>query len=169
VKFARVRGVARQRLRRRHGHPPGRVDVSTVEPGRSFLAVPNFYYFEACGRPCYLPLYSAPSHDTGKPVTEGWPCEFYSRHNRSRGPHCYSQSQGEGDGVLVMGQVRGQSRRNEIGQVSDIWDVILLPPRKATRNAEYLEHRGDMFVAYAPDIWLGNTGWHGIEWRPAAD
>lgn len=101
------------------------------------------------------------------PVTEGWPCEFYSQHDKSRGPHCYSASMSRGDLVRVVGQVRGQSRRNEIGEVSDIWDVLLVPGDKVTRNADQLkEARPGWYIAYAPDIWLGNTGWHDIEWRP---
>ena len=58
------------------GHLPGRQDVSTMAPGRPFYAIPNFYDFHSCGRPCWLPLYQWPTEKSHF-VTDGWPCEYY--------------------------------------------------------------------------------------------
>jgi hypothetical protein len=58
------------------GHPPGRQDVSTMKPGQRFYAVPNFYDFQSCGRPCWLPLYQLPTLQSER-VTQNWPCEYY--------------------------------------------------------------------------------------------
>ncbi len=178
---------ARARLRRRDGHKPGWRDVTdlrteyyfaTTARGyeqrarQYFMAYPNFYYFSACGRPCYLPL--NPALRIGGPdwaVTEGWPCEFRTRHDRSSGPYCYSRNPGRklGERVKVIGQLRGQPIRNDIGQVSDIWDVIWLPKSLATRNQHLLREarEGQCYYAYAPDMWLGNIGVR--DWSGACD
>jgi len=155
----------RERLRRREGRKPSAEDVSISYPGRPFNATPNFYYFAQCGRPCYLPIYPGPrlgGRDWA--VTEGWPCEFYSRHERTAGPHCYCETGVKpGDWVQVVAQVRGQMITNEIGHRSDIWDVILLPREKATRNVGLLVPADqESYYGLASDMWLGNTGWHGI-------
>lgn len=186
--------IMREKLRRRDGHKPGSVDASeaieevvfylrepifggngTVQQVRqpTFMARPNFYYFESCGRPCYLPLFPAPVRG-GKDwaVTDGWPCEFRSRHNRSAGPHCYCDGPDQqGDWVQVIGQVRGQMTQNEIGQQSDIWNVVVLPVQHATRNVNYLQviplDSGlTRYYAFAPDMWLGNTGWRNMPFKP---
>lgn len=158
----------------RHGHEPGPVDVSTMESGEIFEARPNFYYFEACGRPCYLPLYSQPSHAFGLPVTEGWPCEYYDAHSKGRGPHCVERNRPDGDWIQVVGQVRGQRLRSEHvlasgeHESSDIWDVVEVPVEKLRADAPALVESSAKYyaLAYAPDIWLGNTGWHDIVYDP---
>lgn len=151
----------KQRCRRRSGHRPGLDDVTHMQYGTEFFARPNFYYFEKCGRPCYLPLNPAPYiGGTDWAVTEGWPCEYYVPRNQSTGPYCIGKSSGRGDWVRVIGQVRGQLITNEIGQSSDVWDVILITRQTAVRNNWRLQRFGytDLWIAYAPDMWLGNTG-----------
>lgn len=190
----------KQRFRLRGGHRPGRRDIRTdrdyigagfgtdiVGPSTLFLARANFFYFEGCGRPCYLPLNPAPRiGNKDWAVTEGWPCEYYvpSSHKKpDDGPYCFDKAGKDGDWVRVIGQVRGQPITNDIGQVSDVWDVIKISDARATRNRELAEsHRfvsmvdpgfideGPIFfIVYAPDIWLGNTGWHEIPWQLPED
>ncbi|MBP9827500.1 hypothetical protein KBC99_03415, partial [Candidatus Saccharibacteria bacterium] len=114
-----------EHFRHREGHKPGFADVTPIRTERYlvltdggliererqyFLARPNFFYFRGCGRPCYLPLNPGPQ--IGGPdwaVTEGWPCEFVSKHDRSSGPYCYCEvGQQQGDKLMVIGQIRGQ-------------------------------------------------------------
>ncbi len=192
--FKRELRIMREKLRRRDGHKPGYVDASETfeevvyyhrEPiigGNStirqvaqeiFTARPNFYYLESCGRPCYLPLFPAPIRG-GKDwaVTDGWPCEFRSRHDRSAGPHCYCEGPDQpGHLVYVLGQVRGQMTQNEIGQQSDVWNVMMLPSQHATRNVDYLQvipldSGTTYYYAFASDMWLGNTGWRNMPFKP---
>lgn len=153
------------------GHKPGFTDVSTSQLGVPFKARPNFYYFEGCGRPCYLPLNPGPKLGDGTgtwPVTLGWPCEGYFQHDQHAGPHCYSNTPHDGDWVEVVGQVTGPIVTNERHEQSEVWDVIRIPLVRATRNQHLLgEADSDGCVlVYAPDMWLGNTGLHFIPFSP---
>jgi hypothetical protein len=169
------------------GHLPGRQDVSTMAPGRRFYAVPNFYDFQSCGPPCWLPLYQRATEKSPF-VTDGWPCEYYEPGSVSSGPFCLKPPFGRrpsemadpafsdsGDRVLVICQVTniGKSQpaetiRNDIDQSSDIWDMIALPAAHISSDsivADRLSRVAGMpglYEAFAPDIWLGNTGWHNI-------
>ena len=168
------------------GHPPGRQDVSTLYPNHRFYAVANFFYFPHCGRPCYLPLYPQPTESTAG-ITRGWPCEYY-KPNSPNGPYCLRLPTGRrpsemanqtnkysGDRILVICQTthlaNGQAAQiihNEAGQGSRIWDMVAVPVKRVTYNGVvtgHLRHVPGMkgfYEAYGPDLWLGNTGWHGI-------
>jgi hypothetical protein len=168
------------------GHAPGRQDVSTLSPGHRFYAVANFYYDQGCGRPCWQPLVQLPNLNAAG-LTKGWPCEYYDPASASSGPYCVkpppgrapgemadSRNQNAGDRILVvcqampLGNTQGQLVHNQAGQASDIWDMIALPSSRLIPNdvlAGRLSQVPGMpgfYEAYAPDIWLGNTGWHGI-------
>ena len=134
--------------------------TSEIKEGLPFKARPDFTEFEACGRPCYLPLYKKPEQDKAflAKKYEGYPCEYYDEGKFQTGPgeYCASRSkaiashrdQEPGDYVNVECQVRGQEIRNEKGESSSIWNRVenerIYPP------------------VYAPDMWLGNTGWNDI-------
>jgi len=169
------------------GHSPGRQDVSTMSLGHRFYAVANFYDYEKCGRPCWLPLFEKPT-EKSTPVTQGWPCEYYNPRATLIGPYCLEPPSGRtaserangadkdsGDRILVICQTTqidsgtpAQTLSNEIGQASNIWDEVAVP-------AAYVFHGSTLkrtltpvpgmpgfYEAFGGDIWLGNTGWHGI-------
>jgi hypothetical protein len=168
------------------GHAPSQLDVSTTVPGHSFYAVPNFYYFPSCGRPCWLPLYKLPTEQSAF-VTDGWPCEYYDPKSASSGPYCIQPPSGRtptmmanpsnkdsGDRILVICQITklggraAQAIHNEAGQSSNIWDVVAVPAAHISRNSIAVTQLSKapgmpgFYEAYGPDIWLGNTGWHDI-------
>lgn len=168
------------------GHAPGRQDVSTLSLGHRFYAVANFYYDQGCGRPCWQPLVQLPNLNAAG-LTKGWPCEYYDPASASNGPYCItpppgrtpgemadSRNQNSGDRVLVVCQVmptgntQAQLVHNQAGQDSAIWDMIALPKSRLIPNdvlagrLSQIPGMPGFFEAYAPDIWLGNTGWHGI-------
>jgi len=168
--------IVHQLSRERHGHKPGPIDVSTKIRGLNFYAVPNFYYFEGCERPCWLPFYHRPQRNDdlgmGFAVTKNWPYENYSELPLPDIEPRWETSPPRGDSVLVIGQVRGQRTRNEIRRHSRLWNVALIPLDKATPSGLELCQRQSLLgqeflIAYAPDLWLGNTGRHGIPYRPA--
>jgi hypothetical protein len=168
------------------GHLPGRDDVSTMAPHHQFYAVPNFYFFTSCGRPCWLPLYQQPTEQSAF-VTDGWPCEYYGP-NYSSEPSCTQPptqrtvaemadpaDKDSGDRLLVVCQLRqlgnGQPAptiRNQNGQSSNIWDMVAVPASYISRDAPVVGKLSPVpgmpgfDEAFAPDIWLGNTGWHQI-------
>jgi hypothetical protein len=168
------------------GHLPGRQDVSTTAPGRRFYAIPNFYFFQSCGRPCWLPLYELPTEQSAF-VTDGWPCEYYEP-NSSNGPFCLQppsrRTQSEmadpavrnsGDRLLVVCQVTqiskgqpAQAIRNEVGQSSNIWDMVAVPQSYISADSAAIGRLRQVpgmpgyYEAYGPDMWIGNTGWHSI-------
>ncbi|MBW3538583.1 hypothetical protein KY386_03790 [Candidatus Parcubacteria bacterium] len=152
-------------------HPPGPQDVSTMEPGKKFKAQPNFYYFEGCGRPCWLPLYPAPQLVAGTAVNEGWPCEYYALNVViKQGTDCSQSHSVLGDEVQIECQVRGDDTlgegtiQNDKQERSNIFDVVIIPKDKVVRGVEQLEPTpdGSGYFALGADMWLGNTGWHGI-------
>jgi hypothetical protein len=169
------------------GHPPGHQDVSTMKQGQRFYAVPNFYYFHSCGRPCWIPLFQLPTQQS-EYVTQEWPCEYYDPTSAASGGTCLQPPSGRkssemanaamkdsGDRVLVVCQVTkispgkpSQTVRNEVGQSSDIWDMVAVPISQASRNNAAaapltpVPGMSGFYEAYGPDIWLGNTGWHDI-------
>jgi hypothetical protein len=170
------------------GHLPGRQDVSTTASGHRFYAIPNFYYFQSCGRPCWLPLYRLPTEQSAF-VTDGWPCEYYGP-NYSSAPSCTRPPsrrtasemadpavRSSGDRLLVICQTTrltgsaAATIRNQVGQSSDIWDMVAVPKAyissdspAAGQMTQVSGMRG-FYEAFAPDIWLGNTGWHSIPCR----
>lgn len=146
-------------------HHPGALDVSHMRQGELFLARPNFHFFEACGRPCWLPAYPKPKMVRGMAVTEHWPCEAYRNHDRSAGPACFSVDPHDGDWVQVVGQARGEMLRDEAGNRSDVWDLVVIPPEFLRLGAESMLQTspdGYGFLAYMADLWLGNTGWRDL-------
>jgi len=168
------------------GHAPGRPDVSTLSLGHRFYAVLNFYYFQKCGRPCWQPLYQMPSEGSAG-LTQGWPCEYYDPASAAGGQYCLKPPPGRtasemadahnvnsGDRILVfcqvthIGSAQAQLVQNQEKQASRIWDMIALPRSRLAPNdvlAGKLSQVPGMpgfYEAYAPDIWLGNTGWHDI-------
>jgi hypothetical protein len=153
-------------LPQRWSHPPGESDVSTLEPGKAFLARANFDRMRKCGRPCWLPVYAEPRNIKGQAATLGWPCEAYRRHLRYRGRHCFTWGQPkDGDWFLVIGQVRGQQLRDQRGFSSDIWNVVVIPrayvkPEAISQLRQSPDGTG--YLAYVCDLWTGNTGWHDI-------
>ncbi len=160
-----------QRCRRRHGTRPGFFDISSMIRGEPFYATPNFYYFEGCGRPCYLPLNPAPKRG-GKDwaVTDGWPLELDPK-RFARYPGGYISAFHKldyADRVLVIGEVTGENAVDEIGQESDLWYVIACPPNKVVRNAHLIQERDEKgnCIVYANSLWLGNTGSHGLPLYP---
>jgi hypothetical protein len=163
------------------GHLPGRKDVSTMSPGKRFYAIPNFYYDSSCGRPCWLPLYESPSEQSAF-LTNGWPCEYYGP-NYSSEPSCVrpprQRTPGEmadpsqrnsGDRVLIICQVRSQATqdiRNQVGQSSNIWDMVAIPasyisPDSPAGRLRRVPGMPGFYEGFAPNMWLGNTGWHHI-------
>jgi hypothetical protein len=168
------------------GHLPGRHDVSTMTPGQRFYAVPNFYEFPGCGRPCWLPLYESPTEQSA-PVTNNWPCEYYGP-NASSEPSCVQPSsrrrsaemadpadKNSGDKLLVVCQLtqirKGgvtQTIHNEVGKSSDIWDMVAVPESEVSSNSpafgrlHQVPGMPGFYEAFAPDLWLGNTGRHNI-------
>lgn len=170
-----IPGYIRQRLIKRSGHKPGELDVIEPLRGSPFWARPNFFYLQQCGRPCWLPIFAAPCttlagwSNADWAINTGWPCEYYQPHDNNVGPHCYSCTTRDGDRLNVVGQIKGglcETLTNEIGQRSDVWNVVLIPPRHVHRNHHLLLHtpigaddQGGYYMAFAPDIWLGNLGW----------
>jgi hypothetical protein len=164
------------------GHLPGGLDVSTMSPGHRFYAVPNFYEFKSCGRPCWLPLYEAPTEQSAF-VTDRWPCEYYGP-NYSSAPSCLQPpsrrtssemwdptARDSGDRLLVLCQVRGktaQTRHNDVGQSSKIWDMVAVPQSHISSDSAAASRLSQVpgmpgyYEAFGADIWLGNTGWHSI-------
>lgn len=165
----------RQRFLDRAGHKPGLLDVVEPQRGSPFWARPNLYYLQQCGRPCWLPIFAAPAtimpgwQNQDWAINTGWPCEHYRPHNKPAGPYCYSRTSHRGDLLRVVGQVSGdlcEELTNEIGQRSDIWNIVLVPSVRVLRNHSLLihvpagkENSGGYYYAFAPDIWLGNLGW----------
>jgi hypothetical protein len=169
------------------GHIPGRFDVSSMTPAQRFYAVPNFYYDQSCGRPCWLPLYQKATEQSAF-VTNGWPCEYYEPNSSVEPPSCLRPPPGRtpsemanpsvedsGDRLEVLCQVnqigRGQPAQtidNDAGQISKIWDMVAVPASyistesPAERQLRQVPGMPGFYQAFAPDIWLGNTGWHGI-------
>lgn len=168
------------------GHAPGNGDVSTTKPGQRFYAVPNFYDFPACGRPCWLPLYQEPTQQS-EDVTQGWPCEYYDPASTVSGGTCLQPPSGRtpaemadaavkdsGDRVLVLCQVTeisagepAQNVSNSTGQSSDIWDMIAVPAADVSHKdtaapLTAVPGMPGFYEAFGPDIWLGNTHWHDI-------
>jgi hypothetical protein len=170
------------------GHAPGRHDVSTMSRGHRFYAVANFYYFRSCGRPCWLPLYQLPTEKKSAGLTDGWPCEYYEPGSAPNGPYCLHPPAGRtpsemanprhkysGDRVLVVCQTTridkqrvAQTIHNEAVQASNIWDMVAVPRSYISPNGvvagrlRQVPGMPGFYEAYAPDIWLGNTGWHSI-------
>jgi hypothetical protein len=168
------------------GHLPGRDDVTPMTAGQKFYAVPNFYEFPACGRPCWLPLYESPTEQSA-PVTNNWPCEFYGP-NASTEPSCVQPPSGRtsaemadpadknsGDKVLVVCQLTQISKgdptptiHNQVGKSSDIWDMVAVPASEVSSDSpafgrlHQVHGMPGFYEAFAPDLWLGNTGWHNI-------
>jgi hypothetical protein len=158
-----------------------------MKPGQRFYAVPNFYYFQSCGRPCWLPLYQLPSQQA-EYVTQNWPCEYYDPTSTTSGGTCLQPSSGRtssemanaamkdsGDRVFVVCQVTdispgrpSQTIHNEVGQSSGIWDMVAVPASQVSRNNSaaapltLVPGMPGFYEAFGPDIWLGNTGWHDI-------
>lgn len=171
-------------------HPSSRQAVSTTSPGHRFYVVASFSGFRSCGRPCWLPLYQLPTHDSAA-VTQGWPCEYYQPSSASSGPYCLQpptgRAKGEmanpgdknsGDRLLVVCQVTSigngqaaQTIRNDAGQSSDIWDMVAVPAARIFRNSVTADRMSQVpgmpgfYEAYGPDIWFGDTGWHNIPCR----
>jgi hypothetical protein len=163
------------------GHPPGRQDVSTMKPGQRFYAVPNFYDFQSCGRPCWLPLYQLPTQQSER-VTQNWPCEYYDPTSVASGDACLQPPSGRtsgemadaamknsGDRVFVLCQVRpAQNIHNGVGQSSDVWDMVAVPASHVFQNNAAdtpltpVPGMPGFYEAFGPDIWLGNTSWHRI-------
>lgn len=168
------------------GHLPGRQDVSTMARGQHFYATPNFEEDQSCGRPCWLPLYESPNEDSAF-VTNNWPCEYYGP-NSSVPPSCVTPPLGRtrdeianaavkdsGDRLLVLCQTTrlddgqaAQDIHNQIGQDSRVWDVVAVPKAYISPDSPAwgrLTQVRDMpgfYEAFAPDMWLGDTGSHGI-------
>jgi hypothetical protein len=168
------------------GHLPGRQDVSTMAPGKHFSARPNFEEDQSCGRPCWLPVYKSPNEDSSF-VTNNWPCEYYGP-NSSSSPSCITPPPGRmpdqmwnpavadsGDRVLVLCQTTrledgqaAQDIHNQIGQDSNIWDMVAVPKAQISPDSPAwgqltrVPHMAGFYEAFAPDIWLGDTGWHSI-------
>lgn len=75
-----------------------------------------------------------------------------------------------GDRVLVVCQVRvntTQAIHNEVGQASNIWDMVAVPRAdissdSAAGRLKQVAGMPGFYEAFGPDIWLGNTGWHDI-------
>lgn len=141
--------------------------------GQPFKARPNFYWFQACGRPCWLPIYAQPAipEEKGHALTEGWPCEAYFDHDRSSGEACFDakrslEDRRDGDWLEVVGQVWGQELRNEKGEVSTIWNVVRIPAGKLRNggHANVLRDNDGTVLGYASDLWMGNSGLHAIPW-----
>jgi hypothetical protein len=156
-----------------------------MTPGQRFYAVPNFYFDQSCGRPCWLPLYEATTENSAF-VTNEWPCEYYGP-NHSASPSCITPPPGRarslmadpatkdsGDRLLVLCQTRtqgigsaAQDIYNQVGQDSDIWDQVAVPKAYISSDSPALglspvPGMPGFYKAYAPDMWLGNTGWHNI-------
>jgi hypothetical protein len=156
-------------------------DVSTMAAGKRFYARPDFSSFPSCGRPCWLPIFPQTTEST-QSVTQNWPCEYYNPQSDSsscgRPPH-RTQSQmwdpadpNSADRLLVVCQVRnGEDIRNANGQASAIWDAVAVPRSELVSTsaltalpAELVGAAG-FYEAFAPDIWLGDSGWHKIQCR----
>lgn len=138
----------------RRGHRPGWSDIGPVNSDPKgppwFLAKPNFNYYEACGRPCWLPAYPAPRIAPGWSLTDGWPMEDWPSHE-------------EHDFVAVVGQVHGEMLRSEhvlpdgSFEQSDIWNMVAIPTdRLVDPDTTAIGYK----IGYMADLWLGNTGWH---------
>ena len=138
-------------------HIPGAQDVSTMVRGQPFIATPNFMYFAKCGRPCWLPLYPTPQLNGSDKVTDNFPYERFAGN--------------PGNSIKVVCQVKGDVLRDETGGSSSLWDKVIIPQgaqnvlkRSAFQTTTSLNPTPDSkgFYAYGADIWLGNTGEHGI-------
>lgn len=146
-------------------HQPGLMDVSTVAKGKPFYATPNFHYYANCGRPCWLPINPRPILQPGHQLTKGWPCEFYVPNKPHTDDTSCTGKSAHGDTILVRCQVRSANHqlgvgaaRNDAGQVSTIWDAVVIPNLRVVNS----QGHGQTPLFYANDIWLGNTGWHAI-------
>jgi hypothetical protein len=159
-------------------HQPGRADVSTVERNRPFSVTPNFFYTTQadCDHPCPLAIYPTPMQVPGTAVNyvasampgdplyadNPWPCEYYDAATVVTGPICADHT-GPGDQMQVICQVKGQAVQDSRGVSSVWWNKVLIPQSKIIQGLEQLEPAGlSAFYGWAPDIWAGNTGDHGI-------
>jgi hypothetical protein len=101
--------------------------TSRILPVEPFWAVPNFRFFEGCGRPCWQPLYAQPVITKGEAVTDGWPCEYYDRASADKGPYCTERDDPNGDRLLVIGQVRGERLQDDRLVISNLWYQVVVP------------------------------------------
>ena len=147
-------------------HEPGVADVSTTVRNQPFDATPTYHYFAKCGRPCWLPVYPKPQLVKGTSVTDNYPYESYAG-NAGDKVHVDCQVHGRDTGGTL---VNGGILMDESGRTSDVWDVIVIKvdaknvlgrPALITTVGLTPAAAGDIY-AYAADIWLGNTGDHGI-------
>ncbi len=149
---------------------PGCYAVSTMEPGKEFDTQVNFAYFKACGRPCWLPIYSHPALVKGMTITKGHPCEYYLPSTKSG--YCASKNLPP-DAISVVCQVHGKlppgvtgdtTITDDSGHSSDIWDEIIVPIDDMVGDKTGLKpsQDGEGYLAYGSDLWLENTGWHNI-------
>lgn len=138
-------------------HTPGAEDVSTMVRGQQFLATPNFFYFASCGRPCWLPLYPTAQLKGPDKVTDNYPYERFAGN--------------PGDPVKVVCQVQGDTLKDDTQRSSDLWDKVIVPKSAqsilkrsvfTTTATLHATPDGKGYFAYGADIWLGNTGNHGI-------
>ena len=156
------------------GHAPGAVDVRSHGFGYPFSARFNFRCCNVKGRPYGLPLwgplYPQPANNAvkGHTINKHWPHEAVWKHWLSP---VFPSS---GNWVQVAGQVLGEVLHDEAGHWSGLWNVVLVPLHQFRRRARRFGHEYQQvtrngqtfFVTYASDLWMGNTGWHGIPYQP---
>jgi len=141
--------------------------------GQQFLATPNFFYFASCGRPCWLPLYPTAQLIKGKTVTDNFP---YERYLGNAGDALKVVCQNvAGAKLKVSDQLAANYRltnEHRLGngsiESSNLWDKVAVPdeallPRHQpdTTGLEPIPD-GQGHYVWGADIWLGNTGDHGI-------
>lgn len=141
--------------------------------GRQFTATPNFYYFELCGRPCWLPLYRTPRLIPGTTVTNNFPYErFAGNSGYTLKVVCQVVS---GTGLSIARQLVGGYRlQNEHRlpngglEASNLWDKVavpdeaLLPAHRPDISGLEATPDGQSHYVWGSDLWFGNTGNHGI-------
>lgn len=154
-------------------HVPGVEDVSTMVRGQPFRATPNFSYFEKCGRPCWLPLYRSPRLIAGTTVTNNFPYERFAGNSGNAlkvvcqfvAGTSLNIAQQLDDGYRLQNE---HILSNGILEYSNLWDKVVVPDEALLPshmpNLAGLEPTpdGQSHYVWGADIWLGNTGDHGI-------
>lgn len=153
-----------------------------MKQGECFQGRPNYRKFRQGPFPRYMPIYHQAHLPTkfslGRAITKHWPREAYHwRASRASATRMVEKGRpGDGDWIMVIGQVRSEMVYDDRGAHSNLWDVVLVPVKRATKWAERYNCQRldsdwggeDCYIGFTPDIWLGNTGWHYIAYDPCA-
>ena len=131
---------------------PTSSEESSSTTDDTITGVPTFEYFEACGRPCWLPINPNPKLVDGLALTSEWPFENY-------GPE-------EGDSFTVIcstQSLNGKEVQDDRGIGSTSWYEVVVPEDKlsiiddhhTSLSVDDLEIAPDGgYLGFVPAIWV---------------